>query len=141
METLNWPEVCLFGAGHVGRAVSKALEDVPVKVHVIDSRSDQIEMDGTDAQKHVLAIPESFLTQPRSGAAYLIFTHDHGLDFTLASAALKRQDAAYVGLIGSRTKRARFESFYLSNGGLPEETRKSHMPDGGPGQQTASSQR
>jgi xanthine dehydrogenase accessory factor len=43
------------------------------------------------------------------GAAVLIFTHDHGLDYRLTAAAL-RSEAAFVGLIGSRTKRARFLS-------------------------------
>jgi xanthine dehydrogenase accessory factor len=40
-------------------------------------------------------------------AMVLIMTHDHALDYRLASAAL-RGPARFVGLIGSRTKRARF---------------------------------
>jgi len=45
------------------------------------------------------------------GSAFVVLTHDHGLDFLLASAALGRGDAAYVGLIGSATKRAKFRKW------------------------------
>ena len=44
-------------------------------------------------------------------------TYDHGLDFEITEAALGRGDAAYVGLIGSRTKRRRFERWFLKRGG------------------------
>jgi len=35
-------------------------------------------------------------------------THSHALDFELVAAILARGDAAYVGVIGSKTKRAKF---------------------------------
>jgi xanthine dehydrogenase accessory factor len=41
-------------------------------------------------------------------ACILILTHDHGLDYRLTRAALQRNRLAFVGLIGSATKRARF---------------------------------
>ena len=46
---------------------------------------------------------------PRRAAAFVIMTHDHALDFLIAREALARGDAAYVGMIGSRTKRVSFE--------------------------------
>jgi xanthine dehydrogenase accessory factor len=49
------------------------------------------------------------------GAAVMIFTHDHGLDYRLTAAALRSQ-ATFVGLIGSRTKRARFLSRLRNEG-------------------------
>ena len=36
-------------------------------------------------------------------------TYSHGLDFEICEAVLRRGDFAYLGLIGSRSKRARFE--------------------------------
>ena len=36
-------------------------------------------------------------------------THDHALDLQLTEAILRRGDFAWFGLIGSKTKRARFE--------------------------------
>jgi len=42
------------------------------------------------------------------GAFFLVLTHDHGLDFRIAEAALRRDDAGFVGVIGSKSKRERF---------------------------------
>ena len=53
------------------------------------------------------------------GAAVLVFTHDHGLDYRLTAAAL-RSEAGFVGLIGSETKRARFLSRLRDEGVDPE---------------------
>ena len=46
--------------------------------------------------------------QERTGTTFVIVTHDHSLDFQLTAEALKRRDAGYVGMIGSKTKRASF---------------------------------
>ena len=48
-------------------------------------------------------------------AAILILTHDHALDYRLTAAALGGS-AAFVGLIGSQTKRARFLSRLAKEG-------------------------
>ncbi|TKD46050.1 MAG: xanthine dehydrogenase accessory protein XdhC, partial [Mesorhizobium sp.] len=50
-----------------------------------------------------------------AGAAFVILTHDHALDFLIATEALKRRDAAYVGMIGSKTKKATFRSWFLKS--------------------------
>ncbi|MGH6921852.1 MAG: XdhC family protein [Geminicoccaceae bacterium] len=44
-----------------------------------------------------------------AGAAFLVLTHSHALDSMICAAALQRGDFTYLGLIGSRTKRAQFE--------------------------------
>lgn len=65
-----------------------------------------------------------------SGTAVLIMTHDHGLDFDLTEAALRRADLSFVGTIGSETKRARFAS-RLRRAGLDEaKVAKLHCPVG-----------
>ena len=43
------------------------------------------------------------------GCHYLVLTHSHDLDLAISHAILKRADFAWFGLIGSKTKRARFE--------------------------------
>lgn len=101
------PQVLIFGAGHVGRALARLLTQLPFDVTLIDSRADELSL-ATGCQSRLEAIPETVITAARPGAAYVILTHDHGLDFLLATEALRRGDAAYVGLIGSATKRARF---------------------------------
>lgn len=101
------PQVLIFGAGHVGRALARLMSQLPFDVTLIDSRADELAL-ATGCQCRLEAIPEAVITAARPGAAFVVLTHDHGLDFLLATEALRRGDAAYVGLIGSATKRARF---------------------------------
>ena len=51
-----------------------------------------------------------------AGSAFVVLTHDHALDFLIVAEALKREDAAYVGMIGSKTKKATFRSWYPEDG-------------------------
>ena len=53
--------------------------------------------------------PLAEIEQAPPGSAAFVLTHSHSLDFTLCSAVLERGDFAYLGLIGSATKRAKFE--------------------------------
>ena len=55
----------------------------------------------------------------RDSAFHLVMTHSHQLDLALCEAVLRRGDFAYLGLIGSATKRARFEH-RLREGGLDD---------------------
>ena len=50
---------------------------------------------------------------------FLIMTHSHALDFEICDRVLTRGDARYCGLIGSLTKRRRFEKRYRQQG-MPE---------------------
>ena len=50
----------------------------------------------------------------------MVLTHDHALDFLIVAEALKRRDAAYVGMIGSKTKKATFRNWYLKTAGGTE---------------------
>ena len=58
-------------------------------------------------------VPEEMVREAPAGAAFVVLTHDHALDFLIVAEALKRKDAAYVGMIGSKTKKATFRSWYL----------------------------
>lgn len=99
--------VYLFGAGHVGRALAAALAPLPFALAWFDPREEHAAAAGA---VHVVVedLVGCVATAP-AGAAMLVLTHDHGLDYTLTAAALE-SDAGFVGLIGSATKRARFVS-------------------------------
>lgn len=102
----------MFGAGHVGVAIADRLPRLPFRIAWFDSRPNRnfpgVSMQDDDAQ--VACAGEA-----GAGAAVLIFTHDHALDYRLAAAALRSQ-AEFVGLIGSATKRARFLSRLRDDG-------------------------
>jgi xanthine dehydrogenase accessory factor len=55
-----------------------------------------------------------------AGSAFVVLTHDHALDFLIVAEALKREDAAYVGMIGSKTKKATFRNWHLKTAGGSE---------------------
>jgi xanthine dehydrogenase accessory factor len=67
----------------------------------------------------------------KSGAAVVILTHDHALDFLIAKEALARADLAYVGMIGSKTKRATFASFLDREGPGRASLDRLTLPIGG----------
>jgi xanthine/CO dehydrogenase XdhC/CoxF family maturation factor len=61
----------------------------------------------------------------------VILSHSHALDYRLAEAALQRGDQSYVGMIGSATKRARFEAGFLRAGGRRDALTQLTCPIGG----------
>ncbi len=108
--------VLIFGAGHVGRALAGALLPLPVRPVLIDSRANELAAAPDGVETRLTALPEAEVRVAPPGAAYLVVTHDHALDFLLVAEALRRGDAAHVGMIGSATKRARAERFLRSEG-------------------------
>lgn len=114
--------VWLFGAGHVGRAVVLALAPLPFQVTWIDSRSD---MFPKEIPGELLCVacdrPATLIADAPSDAFIVVMTHSHALDEDIAAAALSENRFAYVGMIGSDTKRSRFIS-RLRKRGLSAET-------------------
>ena len=103
--------VLLFGAGHVGRALVLALAPLPFVVRWIDSRHDWFPtVAPANAQPVATADPVAELDAAPPGAFLVVMTHSHPLDLDIVARALQLGSFPYVGLIGSATKRARFES-------------------------------
>ena len=109
--------VYIFGAGHVGRVLAQILALLPVKVEVIDTRQAELDALPTGIAHRRVAMPEAVVRSAPRGSAYVIVTHDHALDFLIAQEALARADSPYVGMVGSKTKRAKFSNWYLEQGG------------------------
>ena len=102
------PHVYIFGAGHVGRALARALHLLPVRPIIVDSRTGELALVDVPVEQRLSALPEADIRTASPESAYLILTHDHALDFLLAREVLGREDAAYVGMIGSKSKRGTF---------------------------------
>lgn len=130
-EASAFPQVILFGGGHVGHALAAALAPLPVRVLVVETRKEALEDFPDDVETRLAALPEEAVRSAPAGTAFVILTHDHALDFLLVAEALARDDAAYVGMIGSKTKRATFKSWYLKNGGDEDCFSKLVTPIGG----------
>lgn len=102
-------QIALFGAGHVGRALVTVLAQLPVQLIWIDSRAEEFPDPIADSvQVRISDDPETEVATLNPGAYVAVMTHNHPLDYAIAEAALKRNDLAYVGVIGSETKSKRF---------------------------------
>jgi len=115
-EKLAFPDVYLFGAGHVGRALAVALKPLPLHTIVVETRREELDDLDPDTETRLTAMPESLVGEIRTGGAVVILTHDHALDFLIGAEALKRDDLAYVGMIGSKTKRGVFSNWLVREG-------------------------
>ena len=102
------PCVFVFGAGHTGQALARALLPLPLRTVVIDTRADRLADLPGGVEARLRAVPEAEIRDAPLGSSFVILTHDHALDFLIAEAALRRSDSPYVGMIGSATKRATF---------------------------------
>jgi xanthine dehydrogenase accessory factor len=144
----HWPQpeplfhLMLFGAGHVGRALVQALAPLGCTVDWIDEREAQFDLHAVDgvlgaapaamAQVRPLAVdaPVGEVAQGRAGSFYLIMTHSHDLDLQLCEAVLARDDFGFLGVIGSATKRARFQRRLSERGFAAHQSAKLHCPVG-----------
>ncbi|SHN18769.1 xanthine dehydrogenase accessory protein XdhC [Roseibium suaedae] len=107
----------LFGAGHVGRALVLSLAQLPFAVTWADSRADAFPLAVPgNVTKQLSSDPAEVLRAAPDGAFVLVMTHSHALDEDIVAAALGAQRFAYVGVIGSLTKRARFEKRLAARG-------------------------
>jgi xanthine dehydrogenase accessory factor len=140
-DPAQWPAAAprfhlqLYGAGHVGRAIVRLLAGMACEVAWIDERESEFPSDALPPHiRRVCVEPvqaEVALAAP--GAFYLVLTHSHELDLALALAILKRGDFGWFGLIGSQTKRARFEHRLLERGISPDALARMVCPIGLPG--------
>lgn len=115
------PHVYVFGGGHVGHALADALSLLPVHTIVVETRADELKNLPEEVEARLTSVPEEAVREAPAASAFLVLTHDHALDFLIVAEALKRTDAAYVGMIGSKTKKATFRSWFFKNAGGNEE--------------------
>lgn len=124
------PDIYIFGAGHVGRALARALGALPFRVHVVDERTSELGLCPQGADLIHAALPEQVVRAAPKGSGFVVLTHDHALDFMIVREALMRRDAFYVGMIGSKAKRAVFRSWLKENGDDPALARPLVCPIG-----------
>ncbi len=126
------PAVLIHGAGHVGRALAAALSLLPFRVMLIDSRAEELERFGGTGVEIIHSItPVALAEAAPSGAAHVIMTHSHALDSLIAATVLELGDFRYLGIIGSKTKKALFRKAFRQTGIAEEQIRRVICPIGG----------
>jgi len=142
----------LHGAGHVGQAIVNLLQGLDAEVRWIDQRLDATDLPPGDRAVVGLPTPQALAQLPPhihfistddaaheathapDNSFHLVLTHRHDLDLAIVDALLRRPDViegrAWVGLIGSKTKRASFEHRLLARGHAPEVVARMCCPIG-----------
>jgi xanthine dehydrogenase accessory factor len=140
-----WPEprprftLQLYGAGHVGRAIVDLLAGIDCRVNWIDEREGEFPPDPLPGHIGRVCVEpvEAEVAAAPPGAFHLVLTHSHDLDLAICRAILERDrdrgDIGFFGLIGSATKRARFEHRLLARGFTAAQLARMHCPIGVPG--------
>ena len=122
----------LFGAGHVGAALVQALAALPFDVEWIDGRTGLFPATVPANVRTSAATPADAVAAARAGDFFLVMTHSHPLDLEICEKVLRRGDFAFLGLIGSETKRARFVSRLRARGLAPDLVQRMTCPIGIP---------
>ena len=126
--------IALFGAGHVGRAFVAATAGLPMRLIWIDSRAEEFP-DALPAgvERLVAERPEDEVADLPAGTHALVMTHRHDLDLAIVERLLRRPGIASVGVIGSRSKRARFLARLRERGFADDVLARLRCPIGVPG--------
>ena len=128
------PHLMLFGAGHVGAAIVRALAKLPCRITWVDAREDMFpDLLPSNVRREATDTPEALIASAPAGVCFLVLTHSHALDQLLSEHILRRSDFSWFGLIGSQTKRMQFEHRLRERGIPPERLVDMVCPIGLPG--------
>lgn len=128
--------VALFGAGHVGHAIVRALMPLPFGIHWIDSRETAFGAFESDRlRREVCEPPQDAVMHIARHSRVLVMSFSHAEDLDIIRCCLlrRRHDPSalpFIGLIGSATKWARFRGQLLARGFSPPELQAVHCPIG-----------
>ena len=125
---VTWHAV-VYGAGHVSHATVPLLRSTGFRVTVVDARPDWLNAERfPDCERRVVD-PREVVAELTDAPVHLVLTHDHGLDQDVVEVLLP-SPAPWVGLIGSKAKRARFRTRLLAAAMPPETFDRLHCPVG-----------
>ena len=110
-------KVVVFGAGHVGKALIKLLQDLPFQIDWVDSRDNMFPTEiPINTVTHLLEIPQNIIKDQPLSTYYVVMTHSHGLDYDICLKILRERRFGWLGLIGSNTKAQRFKKRMIEDG-------------------------
>ena len=110
-------DLFIFGAGHIGQALSSKSLDLNFNVHLIDSRKNLLLMNEHEDIDYIYANqPWKLIKNLSPNSYYIILTHSHDYDFKIINEILNYNSFNFIGLIGSKTKKNRFSNRLKNNG-------------------------
>jgi xanthine dehydrogenase accessory factor len=124
----------IYGAGHVGRALVRVLQDLPFQITWADTAAQRFP-DPVPCHVWAHATPDlpALAAAAPADAYHIVMTYSHALDLAICHAVLRRGQFGHLGLIGSATKRARFLQRLAGLGISPPMLQRLTCPIGLPG--------
>ena len=121
----------IFGAGHVGEQIALLLHSTPFKPILIDERLEWPRSEFIPEHTSILRSHSTTVELLKKKKMFYaaVLTHSHDLDYSIVKNLLS-QDFAYLGLIGSKSKRARFEQRLLLDGVTAQQLSRLDCPMG-----------
>lgn len=102
--------IWIYGAGHVGRAIIDTLQGLPFDITWVDTNANRFPTEIPEHVTQLIATNPALVTKHApQDAQHYILTYSHALDLELCHAILSHS-FKFLGLIGSKTKHARFIS-------------------------------
>ena len=126
------PNLVILGAGHVGKALSTVARLTGFRVTVVDDREEYANRENIpDAHDILVNDFESIFSKVNiDGNAYLVVaTRGHNHDLGALKAAL-RTEAGYIGLLGSKRKKALLFDTLRKDGFSQEDVNRVITPVG-----------
>ena len=124
----------LYGAGHVARAMVTLFADLDCTVKWVDSRAEEFPQNIPD--NVISVVTDAYAVEVEEAPAnswHLVLTHNHSVDLEICDAILSRGDFRYCGLIGSKSKGARFRKRLRERNFSHRELQRLTSPIGLPG--------
>ncbi|MBS0192260.1 MAG: xanthine dehydrogenase accessory protein XdhC [Phycisphaerales bacterium] len=124
--------VMIFGAGHVAQALFNILSPTPLRIAIVDDRPEWNSEPRFPSARRFSEFETGIEHAVKAADATmaLVMTCSHETDFKVLRGLLQSTPPAFVGLIGSRSKRACLFG-RLSAEGIPQEfVQRVHCPIG-----------
>jgi len=113
------PQLSVEADGQV-RLLERLDAELPVRLTWIDPRPELLPaVPGREVTVLEIAEPVQSVARAPAGTYFVVLTHSHSLDYQLCREILRRADQAWIGVIGSKSKAARFRSRLLRDGFSP----------------------
>ena len=133
IEPMNQsPELYIFGAGHIGVEICDILKNTLFNITLLDVRENWNETISIDKSIKFSNVDFDLYKQTINwglNCYVVILTHDHKLDFEITALALHQQ-TKYIGLIGSKTKKNKFNNMLRNDLNFEPGISPVHCPIG-----------
>lgn len=126
--------IAVFGAGHVAQATVALLSTLDCNLTCIDPRPEWLERVAEQPNVRKVLVAESAQAVATLPAAtfYLCISQGHATDLPIVREILRRNDAAFVGVIGSEPKARTLRAALLKDGCTESAVAAIHCPVGLP---------